>query len=95
MHTAFKLGVLALTLAVPIVSCDSNDTIDIPITRFTASLSPLNSQVGIVTGRAAVEIAGDLMRVTVHASGLDGSLPVSSQRMFPLQATSIRLAWPF
>ena len=74
MHTNFKLSVLALALAVPIASCDSNDTIDIPVTRFTATLSPLNSQVGVVTGTAALEIAGDLMRVTVNATGLDGSL---------------------
>jgi hypothetical protein len=71
MHTNFKLGVIALTLLLPIVGCDSNETVDIPVTRFAAVLNPLNIQTGSnVTGTAAVEIAGDLMRVTVNATGL-------------------------
>jgi hypothetical protein len=74
MHTGLKLGVIALTLALPIVGCDSNETVDIPVTRFAATLTPLNATVGTVTGTAAVEIAGDQMRVTVNATGLDGSL---------------------
>jgi hypothetical protein len=74
MHKPFKLGVIALTLVLPIVGCDSNETIDIPITRFTAALTPLNTQLGTVTGTASIEIAGDQMRVTVSATGLDGSL---------------------
>ena len=70
MHTNFKLGVIALTLLLPIVGCDSNETVDIPVTRFAATLAALNTQTGNVTGTAAVEIAGDLMRVTVNATGL-------------------------
>jgi hypothetical protein len=66
--------VIALTLVAPIVGCASNDTTDIEVTRFAAALSPLNSQVGTVTGTAAIEIAGDVLRVTVNAFGLDGSL---------------------
>jgi hypothetical protein len=74
MHKTLKLGVIALTLVLPIVGCDSNETVDIPITRFAAALTGLNTQFGIVTGTAAIEIAGDQMRVTVSATGLDGSL---------------------
>lgn len=73
MHTNFKLGVIALTLMLPIVGCDSNETVDIPVTRFAATLTPLNAQTGTVTGTSAVELAGDLMRVTVNATGVAGA----------------------
>src|SRR5262245_36725640 len=74
MHKTFKLGVIALTLVLPVVGCDSNETIDLPIMRFSAALTPQNAQLGNVTGTATIEIAGDQMRVTVNATGLDNSL---------------------
>ena len=71
MRTNYKLGVIALTLLLPVVGCDSNETIDVPIATYVATLTTVNPLLGNVTGTAAVEIVGDAMRVTIHAVGLD------------------------
>ncbi|HSL68887.1 MAG TPA: hypothetical protein VK864_01530 [Longimicrobiales bacterium] len=71
MRTTFKLSVSALILALPLAGCDSDEAIDLELTRFTASLAPLNSTTRPLTGSASIDIITDALRATVDATGLD------------------------
>ena len=71
MRISYKLGVIALALTLPLAACESDEDLDVVVTPFAATLSALNSAAGGVIGTATVEIAGDLLRITVNASGLD------------------------
>ena len=71
MRISYKLGVIALALTLPLAACESDEDLDVVVTPFAAPLNALNSAAGGVIGTATVEIAGDLLRITVNASGLD------------------------
>jgi hypothetical protein len=92
MHKTFKLGLVALALALPLAACDSDEEIVVDVQTFAANLASVNSQLGTVTGTATFEIVEDQMRVTINATGLDSLTHmqfVGSGRSCPTAAADI------
>ena len=72
MRTNLKIGVIALTLALPLTACNEDD-IEVPLNEFATALTVLNLTTP-VTGNVTVEIVANVMRVTVTANGLEQTI---------------------
>jgi hypothetical protein len=77
MFNPRKLGHLALTLLLPMISaCNEDGSIDVTTLLFRAPLDPVNLRFGTVTGTVEIRVVGNQLTVQLTASGLADMLHV-------------------
>ena len=71
MRNSRNLGLLALAIALPISACDNDESVELVLARFSATLVTVNPAQSVGTATAEIEVLDNRIRIDIAATGMD------------------------